>query len=131
MPNVKYYNKAREYFKSRHKNVKFVVLTSPDLTSRKWCKDNLINKTNDTFLLPENAVEIDMFILINSDHVIISTGTFGWWGAWLNKKATVVKWNNLSGDRKWNSSDIYPDHWILLDGPDLGNYKHYKKWLSV
>ncbi|ESO06555.1 hypothetical protein HELRODRAFT_138004, partial [Helobdella robusta] len=31
----------------------------------------------------------DLAILVMCHHNIISTGTFGWWGAWLNRGMTI------------------------------------------
>ncbi|KAK3104570.1 hypothetical protein FSP39_005131 [Pinctada imbricata] len=125
-----FYDKARDYFRLRYRRVIFLAITYPDNSSREWCSDNLVKGSDDTFLATMNPKEVDMYILANSDHVIVSSGTFGWWGAWLNKHATVIKWNALYNGTFWNPLDFYPSHWILLEGPGLGHYRDSKRWLS-
>jgi galactoside 2-L-fucosyltransferase 1/2 len=61
-----------------HSDVIFFV-ASDDL---EWCKVNL--KGADVVFSPGLPAEEDFATLVECDHIIISSGTFGWWAAWLN-----------------------------------------------
>jgi galactoside 2-L-fucosyltransferase 1/2 len=57
-----------------------------------------------------------MALMTLCDHVIVTAGTFGWWGAWLSGGITVYykgyPGHNLSN--RFNLFDYYPSHWIGL-----------------
>jgi len=63
----------------------------------------------------------DLALLSLSDGVIMSTGTYGWWGAWLSNNTTIYYSNwprtgsRLSG--MFNRDDFFPPHWIPIGGP--------------
>jgi len=75
----KYFELARDIFRKNIKNVVFVVV-SDDI---EWSKENIFG--NDTFYSvdddSEEAVGIDLSIMANCNHTIITYGTFGMWGA--------------------------------------------------
>jgi hypothetical protein len=61
---------------------------------------------------------IDMAILASCEHLIISTGTFGWWAAYLGpdsrSQGTVVYYDKraVSDLSSAYVPDFYPTHWI-------------------
>ena len=63
----------------------------------------------------------DLALLSLCDGVIMSTGTYGWWGAWLANKTTIYYSNwpragsPISGI--FNRDDYFPPHWIPIGGP--------------
>jgi len=63
----------------------------------------------------------DIGLLSLCDGVIMSTGTYGWWGAWLANKTTIYYsgWprtgSPLSG--MFNRNDFFPPNWISVGGP--------------
>ena len=79
---------ARKYFTDKYKNVLFIVC-SDDI---QWCKDNIVGG-NIVYSQTESDV-IDLAILSHCNHTIMSTGSFGWWGAWLANGTTIYysKW---------------------------------------
>ncbi len=79
-----------------------------------------------------------LYLLTKSDHLIITIGTFGWWGAFLNadtyehahKRADIKEKNTVKGlvlyykrqykrgsypESQFSSTDFFPSHWIGLD----------------
>ena len=111
-PSQQYYLKAMEHFKSRHESVKFIIVTdTPD-----WVKTHI---SGDNVLLAKgNPAGVDLAILSLCDHVIMSVGTFGWWGAWLAGGNTVYydRWplrgSYLAGQVK--AEDYFPPHWTPM-----------------
>ncbi|XP_052815628.1 galactoside alpha-(1,2)-fucosyltransferase 2-like isoform X1 [Mya arenaria] len=109
-----YLNRSMEYFRNmfRKKTVHFVVISN----GMEWCQNNTSGP--DVFYSPFKEAVLDFALMVCCDHVIITIGTFGWWGAWLSGGITVY-------DSSWptqytfvgkglNRSDYYPKHWIGL-----------------
>ena len=63
----------------------------------------------------------DLGLLSLCDGVIMSTGTYGWWGAWLANKTTIYYSNwpraDSSYSKIFNHDDYFPPNWIPLGGP--------------
>ena len=77
-----FFSTAMAYFRDRYPA--FFVVVSDDI---KWCRSNLIG--DDIIYSDFRLPIIDMAIMNMCDHMIITAGTFSWWGAWLSK-GTVV-----------------------------------------
>ena len=105
-----YFATAMAYFRDRYPDAFFAVV-SDDI---KWCRRNLIGDdiTYSEFRLPI----IDMAIMSMCDHVIISAGTFGWWGAWLSKGTVVYLHDYPKPDTRIANylvrKDYYLPNWI-------------------
>ena len=112
-----YIYRAMEYFRSRYSNVMFVVV-SEDIP---WCKENIIS--HDVIYSPFREPVIDLAIMTLCRHMIVTIGTFGWWGAWLGGgQAVYVKefprknsWVDNFGMYK---EDYYPPGWVGLSNYD-------------
>ena len=76
-PGPTYIQKAMALFRKKFKNAFFVVV-SDDIP---WCEAVLIPQDL-VFSKFDNPI-IDLTLLSMCDHVIMTIGTFGWWGAWL------------------------------------------------
>ena len=74
---VDFLAKAKEYFRRKYTDAVFIVI-SDDM---KWCKENIAD--NNTLLSTFKTPIIDMALMTLCDHMIMSTGTFSWWCAWL------------------------------------------------
>lgn len=77
LPDITYFKTAASYFKNKFVHVLFIV-TSDDIS---WCKDNF--KFQDFVFSVSNSEIMDMALLSQCNHTIMSVGTFGWWGGWL------------------------------------------------
>jgi len=60
----------------------------------------------------------DMATMSLCDHVIMSSGTFGWWGGWLAKGTTIYyrDWpkNESALAKLFVKEDFYPPEWIAM-----------------
>ncbi|KAL4238447.1 glycosyltransferase 11 [Mactra antiquata] len=81
--DVDYFNKAMTYFRIFYHKVRFIIM-SDDL---KWVKYNL--KSSDIFYSPFKSAADDIALMSLCNHMIVTYGTFGWWGAWLANGTTV------------------------------------------
>ena len=103
---------AMNFFREKFKNVQFIVLSDGIF----WCKENI--KGSDIIFSPFYRYEEDMALMTQCDHVIVTSGTFGWWGAWLSGGTTVyfkgypkpVSWLASQIDK----NDYYPKDWIAM-----------------
>ena len=70
-------------FKTRLTDPLLIVISD----DKRWCKSN-INRNN-TVISPFNTPYADLALMTLCDHVIITSGTVGWWGAWLSNGNVV------------------------------------------
>ena len=65
----------------------------------------------------------DLALMSLCDGVIMSTGTYGWWGAWLANKTTVYysNWPRARSalSRLFRRDDFFPPNWIPIGGPEF------------
>jgi len=111
--NRKYLEEACRYFTTRHRRVQFVLATD----DRSWTLSNLPEvSSNAEIVISNNTAAVDLAILSSCDAVIVSTGSFGWWGAWLANGTTVFypDWprNGSKFSQIFNRKNFFPSHWI-------------------
>jgi len=117
-PDELYFARAMRYFIDRFYRVQFIVF-SIDID---WCRKNLAefavklrHRVNVTFVTPHSRGE-DFAILASCEHVIMSTGTYGWWAAWLAHGITIyyADWpkNGSALASKFRRDDFFPPTWI-------------------
>ena len=110
----KYIRTAMKYFEKRY-NDSFFVVVSDD---KRWCKTNLTG--TDVVVSQSNEAIVDLAIMTLCHHTIITSGTFGWWGAWL-AGGEVVYWTGFPKPGSQNEKEIlfkgeyYPPQWIGID----------------
>lgn len=117
-PTEKYLRNAIDLVQEKIGNVRFIVYSSDIQECLRLYKD----------VFPENTVvfnidkNVDFAFLSFCDHNIITSGSYGWWAAYLNKNPNkiVVAMNpnfNPSVERVKNNneSDYYPSEWNVLN----------------
>lgn len=90
----------------------FIMSDEPGRISQEWTD------------LPENAIicandhYLDFWMICNSDIAIISNSSFGWWGAYLNKKADkkifIPQYWFGRYEKKWLPEGIYVENWNVI-----------------
>ena len=113
-PSKKYFTKARDYFRKKYSKVKFIVATN----DRKWAQEYFDDYDTEVITHSKSAPE-DLAILGACDGVIMSLGTFSWWGAWLCNGPVVYYKNEFVMSDPINrgrvrKSDYYPPKWVAL-----------------
>ena len=73
-----YFHKAFNHFREKFTDVIFLVV-SDDMN---WCRTNL--KGDDVQYVSTGNAGSDLAFLSLCNHSVISTGSFGWWGAYLS-----------------------------------------------
>ena len=110
VPDHRFVHDAMTLYLKWFTNVTFIIVSN-DMV---WCKKNI--KRDNVVYSPFTDPSLDFALLTSCDHVIVTSGTFGWWGAWLSGGRTVYfsgfpRQNSWLGNRS-NPTDYYPKHWI-------------------
>ena len=95
------------------KRVVFIV-TSDDMA---WCRTHLSGE--DIKMAPPASPSTHIALLGSCDHVIMSTGTFGWWGGWWSGGKVVYYKHfpakNSSLDRDFKAEDHFLPSWVGME----------------
>ena len=118
--NEQYLNRSMTFFIERYSRVQFVV-ASDDIG---WCQKTITlssfdqQRVNIIFSVGHSA-EQDLALLASCDHMIMSTGTYGWWASWF-ANGTTVYYKNFARPgsgiwRKSRAADHFPPSWIGMN----------------
>ncbi|XP_067654123.1 galactoside alpha-(1,2)-fucosyltransferase 2-like [Haliotis asinina] len=110
--DIGFLKRSMDYFRNKYESPLFIVCSD----SISWCKDNL--KSDDT-IFRKGRPEVDLAVLAHCDHNIVTSGSFGWWGAWL-AGGEVVYFKNFPREKTWldrqyNREDYYPPQWLGME----------------
>ena len=105
---LEYIGNATQFFKTKYTKVQFLVVSN----DKAWCKMNIKGANISTLTNPGD----ELALMALSDDVVITTGTFGWWGAWLSGGTTLYFNKHPRPGSKLASRMIkenyYPPNWI-------------------
>lgn len=110
---VKYIQEAARMFQERLKNPEFFLFTD----DYAWVVDHLqidapvVHVSCNASRGDQGAID-DMWLMNRCQHYILSSSSFGWWGAWLadNLDSLVI----APRDSLMGRNGVYSDQWILL-----------------
>ncbi|XP_046577236.1 galactoside 2-alpha-L-fucosyltransferase SEC1-like [Haliotis rubra] len=105
---------AMEYMRRKLGVIKFIFVSD----DTQWCRANF--ESPDVVISDSASMGVHLAMLTMCNHTIITTGTFGWWGAWL-AGGLVVYYKDfpIPGtiiDRQFTAEDFYPPGWVGLSG---------------
>ena len=110
---LKYILKSMAYYENAFSNVVFIACSD----DKKWVQENLSWKSN-LLVAPGSSDEVDFVTLTQCNHTIITTGTFGWWAAYLTNGNVTYYADWLAKDseigRVYKAKDYFPQQWIPL-----------------
>ena len=122
VPRASYYIQAANYITANATTpVQFIVTTD----NLGWAKRHVAleavcrNCSNTSVVYSQgHSVGFDMALLASCDALIISTGSYGWWAAWLANKTTVYYsyWPRPASyiSSMFTHEDYFPAQWIGL-----------------
>jgi len=135
IPGASYYIKAANYLTANVTTpVQFIVTTD----NLNWTKKHIalesvyMNCSNTSVVYSEGkSAGFDMALLASCDALIMSTGTYGWWAAWLGNITTIYyRYWPRPGSKlstMFTREDYFPPQWI-----GLGNKSdHRDMWKTV
>lgn len=102
---------ALNYMREKYRDAVFIVVTD-DFA---WCKSTLTSPDVVVSGFADDAVHLALLALC--DHVIMTVGTYGWWGGYLSGGDVVYYYNlteNPSQVDIISPEDHFPPHWIRL-----------------
>ncbi|CAI2299710.1 unnamed protein product [Caenorhabditis sp. 36 PRJEB53466] len=115
---IEYYKTAIAQIESLYESVAFIICSDDVAWARRHLK---LPKETAHFYCP-GPREVDMAILASCDSVILSTGTFGWWSAYLNVNASpdVYYYKNWPAagsmmEKMTNKSEYFLKNWVALE----------------
>jgi len=113
-PQSKHYTKDMAWYNSAMGiiNAEHYIVFSDDI---EYARQNFIG---DKFIFVEDKDYIELFLMSLCKHNIISSSSFSWWGAWLNKNdnkkvIAPAKWFGTI-ESNYLDIDIVPESWIKL-----------------
>ena len=108
LPDETFFEKAKRFYLNHFKFVQFIIISS----NKQWCREHFHNVNISHFTNPGD----DLALLSICDHVVVTSGTFGWWGAWLSGGTTVYFDRLLQEGSQvklnMKKEDYYPPSWI-------------------
>ena len=108
IPDQTFFERARQFYLKKFGTVQFFAITE----DYEWCRRNLNNVSITPFKCPGD----DLALLSLCDHVVVTVGTFGWWGAWLSGGTTVyfdgIPQNGSLLELEMKKEDYYPPTWV-------------------
>ena len=114
-PPVSYFMKAMDYYRRKYSAVKFIVVSN----EIQWVRSHAVFKGSDTVLSSTGDAIVDLAILANCDHGVMSIGSFGWWANFLAggeciyyQNEFVLSHPEIKG--KFKHEDYYIPHWKPL-----------------
>jgi galactoside 2-L-fucosyltransferase 1/2 len=112
-----YYRNAIDHICRSHKNVKLFVTSDNIISAEKYISK--VNTSVSSVYYSNNTQDVDLAMLSMSDAVIMSTGTFGWWAAWLANKTTIYYKNypriGSRFARSMNTTNYYCPSWLPME----------------
>ncbi|XP_059144924.1 galactoside 2-alpha-L-fucosyltransferase Sec1-like [Physella acuta] len=102
---LSYYIKAVKLMSTLISSRAMFIVSSDD---PQWCRNNLIIQ-QEVIFLDAGMPEVHLAILARTTHIIISTGSYGWWAAWLADAVTVY-YNRKTQES--SDTNYFPSNWI-------------------
>jgi galactoside 2-L-fucosyltransferase 1/2 len=140
IPQLPFFEKAINYIvengtsidtaqSGEKRRIQFIVVTD-DVS---WTRANLnlssvVNERKNSAVVMNltyslgNTAAFDMILLSKCDVVVMTTGTYGWWAAWLANSKMTLYYSGWPRPGSYIQSifvreDFFPPHWIPIDGP--------------
>lgn len=107
---------AMSHFQKKYQSVVFIIATD----DRKYCENVFGNRSNVIFTPSSFDGPTDLAVLSLCDHLIITVGTFGWWGGYLlhNRAGEIItdaKSDFSPLDANCQREDYFPSWFSFLN----------------
>jgi len=120
VPGASYFIQAAKYLTVNVTTPVQFIVTTDNLS---WAKKHIAleavyrNRSNASVVYSEgHSVGFDMALLASCDALILSTGSYGWWAAWLANKTTIYYryWPRPGSyiSSRFTREDYFPPQWI-------------------
>ena len=124
---------AMNYLQNKFKHTIFIVMSN----GLKWCKVNL-NRSSVYFSTMTSQNE-DFVLMCSCDHMIMTVGTFGFWGAWFTSwRGGIVMYyehvfskTSLIKVKSFSRHDWFPPHWLAYTNRTITESRYLSANLST
>lgn len=110
---VPYVYRAMAYFRKKYKNVLFIICSNDIM----WCHDHL-DDAEDVHYSHLTDDWVDFAVLANSDHMVMTAGSYSWWAGYLCKGEVIYYKGYPEPNTKIGNltvrDDYYPRNWISM-----------------
>jgi hypothetical protein len=113
LPNMDYFYRAMDYYRLKYNRTTRFLIASDD---KDWCQDNFGNLSDTTILPQFLPPAVELGLLSQTNHVITSAGTFGWWAAFLSGRQAIYPKRAYESEY-WTPTRLenhLPPEWIGL-----------------
>lgn len=90
---AQFFTVARSMFRTWYAHVQFILISN----DMPWTMQQITG--SDIMYAPEATAPNDLALMAHADHMVVSVGTFGWWGAFLsqsgNPRGRVIYYRDL------------------------------------
>ncbi|ELU04422.1 hypothetical protein CAPTEDRAFT_197105 [Capitella teleta] len=111
-PGRSFFENSIQFFADADPNL-HVVVCCVDI---EWCRSNLTDLPATFYFSESKNAIVDLAIMSMGEHAIMTTGTFGWWGAWLANGETVYysNWPRHGSrlERGRIREEFFMPHWV-------------------
>lgn len=107
---AEYYNKSIKQISIKDNDLTFFIF-SDDV---QWAQNNIEDCENIIFVNNNNEDYIDLYLMSQCKHFIISNSTFSWWAQYLGAYPLKKVYAPSKWHRKQDNSDIYCQNWVII-----------------
>ena len=104
-----YFQNAISYLEKKLRPWPLVFFVLSD--DEAYCRD--LFRRDNFHVVPQGSPESDMALFHLMDHAIISTGTFGWWSAYLSYADTTVYYKRFPKPESRLSEEYLPEDYFI------------------
>ena len=110
---IPYYYRAMDYMRKKFKNVLFIICTNDFV----WA-ETYLDSGPDIHYSHETDQALDMALMVNSHHIVITSGSYSYWAGYLVRGEVVYyagypKPNTIIGNQTVRE-DYYPPWWKAM-----------------
>ncbi|VDN52468.1 unnamed protein product [Dracunculus medinensis] len=113
--NPRYFSHAMDYYRTKYRNLIFMISSDNEYWTKKYIKGR---EEGEVFILSTGYREVDLAVLSVCEHIIMSTGTFSWWAAYLAGGSAIYykNWpaNGSILEKMVEKKDYFLENWMPM-----------------
>jgi hypothetical protein len=118
LEQINYVQKSIEFIKSKISNPKFYIWSNDFNNLEKYFPENKFTHIKNNDSLSEGRKPLlDLFLMTQAKHFIVTPSSFNWWGAYLSQSLNkiIIRPDEKNFSKfKVNNLDFWPENWIKI-----------------
>jgi hypothetical protein len=115
---INYVQKSIKFIKSKISNPKFYIWSNDFNNLEKYFPENKFTHIKNNDSLSEGRKPLlDLFLMTQAKHFIVTPSSFNWWGAYLSQSLNkiIIRPDEKNFSKfKVNNLDFWPENWIKI-----------------